>query len=163
MLKDVVLSDSIEEIGAKAFSQTVIKSIVLPNSIKALGEEAFYDCKQLESVQLSNQELFLGSTFKGCIQLKSIIIPEKIKMLDRTFSGCKRLSTVTFNGAKTKLSPQFTESNPFGGCASLSYISGFDCSYANKFAEKYQVKFVSCPLVSKGVTLPTVWFGQSLT
>ncbi|NSE02486.1 leucine-rich repeat protein [Blautia wexlerae] len=143
MLKDVVLSDSIEEIGAKAFSQTVIKSIVLPNSIKALGEEAFYDCKQLESVQLSNQELFLGSTFKGCIQLKSIIIPEKIKMLDRTFSGCKRLSTVTFNGAKTKLSPQFTESNPFGGCASLSYISGFDCSYANKFAEKYQVKFVS--------------------
>ena len=55
-LEEVVLPDSVETIGFKAFCESDIKKVIIPASVKELPEKAFYNCRQLDTV------VFLGDT-----------------------------------------------------------------------------------------------------
>lgn len=69
-LSNVVLSDKIEEIPSKCFSNSGLQTIELPSSLKTIGASAFRDSK-----------------------LSNITIPEGvIKIEDYAFSGCPAVS-----------------------------------------------------------------------
>ncbi|RCJ00328.1 leucine-rich repeat domain-containing protein, partial [Metamycoplasma hominis] len=52
-LKEVILNEGLEKIGAAAFRTIRIKSINIPGSVKEIGEDAFSDCTNLEEVILN--------------------------------------------------------------------------------------------------------------
>lgn len=55
-LEEVVLPDSVERIGFKAFCESDIKKVIIPASVKELPEKSFFNCRQLDTV------VFLGDT-----------------------------------------------------------------------------------------------------
>ncbi|WP_373939495.1 leucine-rich repeat domain-containing protein, partial [Metamycoplasma hominis] len=52
-LKEVILNEGLEKIGAEAFYKTNIKSITIPGSVKEIGEGAFFNCINLKEVILN--------------------------------------------------------------------------------------------------------------
>ena len=54
-LKSVSFQDGsrLEKIGAECFAESGLKEIVLPESVKEIGVKAFDSCKQLKNVQLN--------------------------------------------------------------------------------------------------------------
>ncbi|RCJ00275.1 leucine-rich repeat domain-containing protein, partial [Metamycoplasma hominis] len=40
-LKEVILNEGLEKIGAGAFSMTIIDTIIIPSSVKEIGQRAF--------------------------------------------------------------------------------------------------------------------------
>lgn len=52
-LEDVILGDSVTEIGDYTFMYCSIKDIIIPDNISRIGEEAFYGC-DLEHVTIGN-------------------------------------------------------------------------------------------------------------
>ncbi|OKL23691.1 hypothetical protein BRO51_01285, partial [Metamycoplasma hominis] len=49
-LKEVILNEGLEKIGAETFYDTKIESITIPGSVKEIGESAFYGCENLKEV-----------------------------------------------------------------------------------------------------------------
>ncbi|RCJ00323.1 leucine-rich repeat domain-containing protein, partial [Metamycoplasma hominis] len=47
-LKEVILNEGLEKIGAGAFNYTRIESINIPGSVKEIGQRAFSSCINLE-------------------------------------------------------------------------------------------------------------------
>ncbi|RBI46852.1 hypothetical protein DRW55_01290 [Metamycoplasma hominis] len=52
-LKEVILNEGLEKIGAGAFNYTNIESITIPGSVKEIGESAFFRCENLKEVILN--------------------------------------------------------------------------------------------------------------
>ncbi|WP_220124543.1 leucine-rich repeat domain-containing protein, partial [Metamycoplasma hominis] len=52
-LKEVILNEGLEKIGAETFYHTNIGSITIPGSVKEIGESAFFGCKNLKEVILN--------------------------------------------------------------------------------------------------------------
>ncbi len=79
-LTDVVIPDSVEEIGAYAFGDcTSLKSVEIPDSVTQLGVELFYECGALSSVRLPDHKDALSEgMFEACYSLREVDIPEYI-------------------------------------------------------------------------------------
>ena len=52
-LTNVILPETLKEIGEGAFCGTSLESVVIPNSVTALGYKAFAECRLLKSLKLS--------------------------------------------------------------------------------------------------------------
>ena len=59
-LKEVILPDSLEVIGDRAFSCTDLKQIDIPKNVKKIFWYCFENCKYLNSVNLENKNIDLG-------------------------------------------------------------------------------------------------------
>lgn len=79
----IVLSDSIEAIGAYAFEDSEVKEIVINAGVKAIEAEAFRGCKKLKYVALPSGLYYTGDgLFLGCESLRYIVIPASLLRLD---------------------------------------------------------------------------------
>ena len=97
-LKTVIVTDA-ATIPDEAFSQCeMIENIILSDSIINIGERAFYDCKSLKNITLSSKLTNIGAqAFYGCKSLEGINIPsEVISMGQSVFQGCTSLKQVVF-------------------------------------------------------------------
>ena|GEM_PF-2505730 len=93
---NIVLPDTIKEIGSYAFSNSGITSITLPPSLTTLGEGAFYNCESLRSVTVMNGlKAIPDQAFAGCTALSSINLGNVLMIGDRAFENCTSLKTVT--------------------------------------------------------------------
>ena len=65
-LTEIILPDTIEEIGEYAFYQSGLRKIKLPNPVKTIKEGTFTYCQSLESVDLGNTEEINAHAFQNC-------------------------------------------------------------------------------------------------
>lgn len=97
---EVVLPQTLSEIGNKAFAFAYIRSLELPPNVRKLGENAFYGCFNLETVKLNEGlEEIGGKAFADCYDLTEINIPSTVKHIDETAFDRSDNVTVTYNGS----------------------------------------------------------------
>ena len=96
---EVVLPQTLTEIGYKAFAFAYIRSLELPENVKKLGESSFYGCFNLETVKLNEGLEEIGyQAFADCDDLIEINIPSTVKHIDETAFDRSDNVTVTYNG-----------------------------------------------------------------
>ena len=78
--KEVVIPDSVTEIGAHAFAVCEnLTSVVIPDSVTTIGDNAFAHCASLTSVAIPNSVTAIGDwAFGDCPSLTSVVIPASV-------------------------------------------------------------------------------------
>ena len=113
-IEKVVLPETIEFIGEKAFYGSRVSYVEFPKSLKTIGDYAFYDCGSLTTLTLPKGLEILGNnSFGSCNLLTSVILQEGLKNIgENAFSWCSSLTSVTFpNGLETIGENAFSVSN----------------------------------------------------
>ena len=95
-LKRIVIPDGVKRIELATFNYSGISEVVLPASLEVIGEWAFYGCENLESIVLPEGLKEIGSTaFYNCSSLTSITIPKTVETIAAGgISGCKNLQSI---------------------------------------------------------------------
>ena len=96
-LRQVILGDDIEDIGAEAFKGCFnLLKVDLPARVKNIGLFAFESCTSLESVTLPyGLEVIRSGTFSNCRKLKEIHIPSTVTCIESSaFADCTELERV---------------------------------------------------------------------
>ena len=89
-LQSIQIPDSVTEISKEAFSYCRnLSSIILPDSVCSLGDSVFYHCDALEYVNIPNQVTVIPEhAFGYCTSMKSIDLPDSIVSIENfAFSG----------------------------------------------------------------------------
>ena len=95
-LKEVILSDFIEEIGENAFSNTGIKNINIPDGVEIIEKGVFYNCYKLKEVTLPNSVKEIGEYAFYSSGIESIKIPDGVEIIEeKAFYNCYKLKEVT--------------------------------------------------------------------
>ena len=117
-LKNVILPDSVTEIGSSVFySCTAISDIELPNGLKLIGNFAFYNCKNLSDIELPSSVETIGYyAFQGTSKLLSIRIPASVKNWRDAFPFSSVQTIILEDGLTTI--PDYA----FWNCFSLSSV-----------------------------------------
>ena len=78
--KDVVIPNSVTEIGHNAFAYCRgLTSVIIPNSVTEIGVYAFVECIDLTSVTIGNSVVLIRDwAFAYCYSLKSVTIPNSV-------------------------------------------------------------------------------------
>ena len=118
-LESLVLPDSLESIGAYAFSGCAkLKSLYVPASITQWGNNVFTSCDALEELTLADGLTTLGySMFNHLDSLKTVTIPGSIQSIPK--------NTFYFSGIETLIleeGVEVIEEYAFGYCRSLKEI-----------------------------------------
>ena len=138
-LKSVTLPDTLEYIGAYAFSEcSNLESVTIPDSVTSIGDSAFYNCINLTSATIGDSVTSIGDdAFYNCGSLKSLTIGDSVTSIgraafiycdiksltipdsvtsigDHAFSGCTDLESVTIGNSVTSIGDY-----AFGGCDKL--------------------------------------------
>ena len=77
-LTEIILPDTVREIGSYAFFQSGIEKIKLPDSVKSINEGVFQNCQSLQDVDLGKAETIDKYAFRSCSEI-SLSIPETVK------------------------------------------------------------------------------------
>ena len=96
-LTSVIIPDSIQEIGFKAFAKQDNLETVIINGATIIDVQAFYLCPKLKSVVIAEgtEQIYAGA-FSMCFSLESVTIPNTVKrILGEVFANCDNLKTIT--------------------------------------------------------------------
>ncbi len=138
-VKNLVLPETLTELGANSFVNASIDSINLDN-VKTIGDSAFIFA-QLEDISLPNVEHIGKSAFRSsklshislnpslkaigdyafcdCKQLADVQLPDSLTSLDiAAFSGCTNLTDAVLPNSLTSIS-----ASAFYGCTSLANVT----------------------------------------
>ena len=79
---DVVIPDGVTEIGAFAFSGSVIKTLSFPDRLEIIGSYAFSGQTELEEIRLPNSiKTVCTHAFVGCAGVKTLTLPEGLAVI----------------------------------------------------------------------------------
>ncbi|MGM9972297.1 MAG: leucine-rich repeat protein [Anaeroplasmataceae bacterium] len=117
-LTNIILPDSITNIGTYAFASTNIINIDIPTSVTNISSFAFFNCTKLSSIDISgNINIINEGLFQLCSSLSSIQIPESVNTLgEYAFSESGLISIDIPSSIKT------IKSSAFMNCVSLENI-----------------------------------------
>ena len=96
---------NVTEISADAFKKSSVTEVVIADSVKEIGTSAFLGCKKLVKVAIGANTTKIGAkTFKDCSKLKTIIVrSKKLKRIGKnTFSGIKKNAQIKVPAAQYK-------------------------------------------------------------
>ena len=130
---------SVTKIDSNAFSGSGLKSIIIPDTVENISTSSlFSNCKSLESVVLPDSSTAIsGNCFYNCTSLKSVELSEKTKSIDNNaFYNCTSLTSLYIPINVTTIS-----TNAFRSCK-LNTIIGYKDSFAEKYAENNNLKFI---------------------
>ncbi|MGC7169753.1 leucine-rich repeat protein [Metamycoplasma hominis] len=96
-LKEVILNEGLEKIGAWAFEDTKIESITIPSSIKEIGDNAFYGCKNLKEIILNEGLEKIGYEAFRDTNIDSITIPSSVKEIGEGALSNSNISSILIN------------------------------------------------------------------
>ncbi len=115
-LGEIVLPDSIIEMGDNIFENSGIKSVRLPANLEAISNSAFKGCVNLESFEIPATVISIGdSAFAGCTSITAITVPSGTEIVGNdAFEGCTNLATVSLSDTVMQLN-----GNPFRNCVNL--------------------------------------------
>ena len=104
-LANVLLPDSVEEIGLDAFRECGIKSFIAPGTMRIIHQSAFQDCWSLKYAKLNEGLEVLGTNeypdghdwcgvFYGSA-LEEVVLPSTLKRIEYyAFAYCKNLRRI---------------------------------------------------------------------
>ena len=117
--REIILPDSVTEIGEKAFSYCGFTSFRIPAGVTRIEEETYFSCS-LTSIDIPENVTYIGpGAFDYCQLLKKIVIPGSVKEIGRgVFFGCIELSSVTLNEGLETIGP-----SAFAECEQLREIT----------------------------------------
>ena len=100
-IKSVTFSNTVLDIGARAFYNCPIESVTFSNSVLSIGSSAFENCP-IESVTLPNSVLNIGSyAFYNCL-IKYVTLPNSVLSIEPyTFYDCPIENIVFGSSVKT--------------------------------------------------------------
>ena len=113
-VKDLVIPNSVENIGSFAFSRcSGLTSVTIGNSVTSIGGDAFAYCSGLTSVTIPNSVTSIGDyAFRGCSGLISVTIGSGVETIGSvSFANCPELLDVYCYAEKVPS----TNSNAFSG------------------------------------------------
>ncbi|SEL01538.1 Leucine rich repeat-containing protein [Butyrivibrio sp. ob235] len=93
----IVISDSVEEIGAGACKDCKnLESVKIGSGVKKIGANAFAGCAALTTADLTdNVEEIGASAFSDCAKLKSLTIGKKVKKIGaKAYYNCSGLKNI---------------------------------------------------------------------
>lgn len=103
--ENIIISDSVKNIGKSAFSMSYITNLSIPDSVENIGDSAFYYCKGLMDVTIGNGITNISKyAFDQCSNLKNISIPDSVTSIGYgAFSRCESLTNITLPNSVTKI------------------------------------------------------------
>ena len=103
-LTNVILPETLKEIGDGAFYGTSLESVVIPNSVTALGYKSFAECRLLKSVTLSeNLKIIPDHCFHLC-NIEKLELPSSlVELQEYAFSENNNLKEVVFGDNLNKI------------------------------------------------------------
>ncbi len=110
-MKEVILPESVEEIGDFAFVNSSVAKISTGENIKKVGNSAFDSCLSLEEISFNKKLEEIGSfAFFNCQTLTEFTIDKNVKNVgDSAFSRCSNLKKLTFLSDKTETGENICE------------------------------------------------------
>ncbi|AUW37073.1 hypothetical protein C1937_01235 [Metamycoplasma hominis] len=96
-LKELILNEGLEKIGAGAFNHTNIESITIPGSVKEIGESAFLGCQNLEKVILNEGLEKIGAEAFNHTNIESITIPGSVKEIGKDSLNIWNIRSISIN------------------------------------------------------------------
>ena len=139
---NIVIPDSVTEIGESAFFNSGLLSVTIPDTVVTIEEGAFSGCTELTNVKVPDSVTSMGesifqncigltdvilpgawgvipaSTFEGCIALEKLVLPESVKNIQScAFKNCTALKELVWSKA-----PEAIESNAFYNCDAIAEI-----------------------------------------
>ncbi len=87
----------VTKIGYRAFANSYVREVILPDTVNEIGAGAFLDCLFLEKVAIPNGVSEIKyQTFRGCTLLREVIIPKSVIKIDtEAFYKCSSLKSVS--------------------------------------------------------------------
>ena len=120
-LKHLVIEEGITSINDRAFfSYTGLISVTLPDSLQQIGASAFSGCTSLREIAFGEGLTEIGiSAFLFCESLEEVTIPQNVtKIPNLLFRHCRNLTTVNLHEDIESIG-----SSAFSGCTSLTSIA----------------------------------------
>ncbi|MBO5454875.1 MAG: leucine-rich repeat domain-containing protein [Clostridia bacterium] len=142
-LCEVVIPDTVTEIGDFAFTESPLGEIVIPGTVKKIGRGAFmlavYDVTLCDGTETIGAE-----AFSDCTSLTEVTIPASVKTIGQyAFAYCESLEKVTFNKGIEKIGDYAFEScfalsdvyfnAPESGWDKVVIGKGNECMTSSKF------------------------------
>ena len=83
-LREVVIPDTVEELGESAFCECRnLHSALIPGSIKTIPECCFHGCRSLSQITIcEGVESIEGAAFRVCPSMKKLFLPEGMKKFE---------------------------------------------------------------------------------
>ena len=96
---------SVTRIGNNAFEKSSAKEIVIPDSVTEIGSQAFSGCGKLTGVSIPNSVTMIRDrAFFDCNSLASITIPDSVTDIElQAFCNCTSLKSVTIPASVTDI------------------------------------------------------------
>ena len=166
-VRDVVIPDGVQKIGAFAFYRREIDTIQFPSSLKRIeafafsgcknletlvfpdtlswiGDLAFYKCSSVKEIWFSNNLEYIGEgAFSDC-SIRELILPDNIQEIGvRCFEDCQQLEMVRFSANLKTIRYQ-----TFKECTSLQDVDlseGLETIGAEAFLGCENLKKISLP------------------
>ena len=110
--------------------------VVIPKGVTSIGKFAFEGCDGIESIKIPVGVTSIGDgAFSWCERLVSVTIPDGVKSIgERAFEGCESLEDIIIPESVKRI----------GGDAFANLtIHAPEGSYAEKYAEKNDIKFMA--------------------
>ena len=135
---------SVTRIGNNAFEKSSAKEIVIPDSVTEIGSQAFSSCGKLTGVSIPNSVTTIRDrAFFGCNSLASITIPDSVTDIElQAFCNCTSLKSVTIPASVTYIGDE-----AFGYYfydideSEIKKVDGFKINYVkNTYGHYYATK-----------------------
>lgn len=144
-LKDIVIPDSVTNIGHSFAGCTSLQSICLPSGLTFISWATFKDCISLQSISLPKELTHIdNSVFKNCYSLTSVDLPEGlIGIANEAFSDCRSLEYISLPHGVSIIGQK-----TFWNCESLQSInlpSSLTHIGSSAFQNCKSLKFISLP------------------
>lgn len=145
-LKSIHLPSKLQSIAGSAFCYSGLTNIVIPNQIKIMQANVLGSCKNLTSVKLPTNLKIIEEYALCCLpKLRKIVIPNGTKEIQSdAFYNDVNLEQVIIPESVTTIAPEAFSTVPFTATFPPNLtIYGKAGSTAEKYANKYQIKFVA--------------------
>lgn len=116
-LRNITISESIIEIGNRAFYKSGLTNITFHNGLEKIGYMAFAGCTKLKSIEKTSGDVrvkgYLGiGAFQNCSSLTDATLPDNISRIEGyTFIECERLKTISLPSKLESIGEQGLRTN----------------------------------------------------